>query len=175
MPRRACHAALAIQKAMGEYGEKIEKDYRRRIQDAHRPQLRPGDRGRDRRRPPHGLHGRGRHHQPGLTDGEHGRTRARSWSPKHTHRLVRDYFEFESLGKIEVKGKEEPQEAFELVKPSEVATRIEASVAKGLTRVRGPEELHGRPYGGFEKVQIRLRPGGGDRRRGRGGQIQAPS
>jgi class 3 adenylate cyclase len=42
----------------------------------------------------------------------------------NTHRLVRDFFEFESLGKIEVKGKKEPQEAFELIKAGEVATRI---------------------------------------------------
>ena len=39
----------------------------------------------------------------------------------NTHRLVRDFFEFESLGKIKVKGKKEPQEAFELIKAGEVA------------------------------------------------------
>jgi class 3 adenylate cyclase len=55
----------------------------------------------------------------------------------NTHRPVRDFLEFESLGKIEVKGKQEPQEAFELIKASEVATRIGASVARGLTQFVG--------------------------------------
>ena len=32
-----------------------------------------------------------------------------------------------------VKGKEEPQEAYELIRPGEVETRMEAAVAKGLT------------------------------------------
>jgi class 3 adenylate cyclase/tetratricopeptide (TPR) repeat protein len=56
---------------------------------------------------------------------------------ENTHRLVRDFFEFKSLGKIEVKGKKEPQEAFGLIKAGEVETRIGASVAKGLTRFVG--------------------------------------
>ena len=55
----------------------------------------------------------------------------------NTHRLARDYFEFASLGKVAVKGKEKPQEAYELVRTSEVETRIEASAAKGLTRFVG--------------------------------------
>jgi tetratricopeptide (TPR) repeat protein len=55
----------------------------------------------------------------------------------HTHRLARDFFEFVSLGKVAVKGKEEPQEAYQLVRPSEVETRIEAAAAKGLTRFVG--------------------------------------
>ena len=55
----------------------------------------------------------------------------------NTQRLTRDFFEFKSLGKVEVKGKEEPKEAFELIKTGEVETRIGASVAKGLTRFVG--------------------------------------
>jgi tetratricopeptide (TPR) repeat protein len=54
-----------------------------------------------------------------------------------THRLVKDYFEFKPLGKLEVKGKEEPQEGFELLRAGEVATRIKAAEAKGLTRFVG--------------------------------------
>ena len=52
---------------------------------------------------------------------------------KHTHKLGGDFFEFKSLGKVEVKGKEAPQEVFELIKAGEVDTRIAASAAKGLT------------------------------------------
>jgi tetratricopeptide (TPR) repeat protein len=57
----------------------------------------------------------------------------------HTHRLVRDFFEFNNLGNIEVKGKKEPQEAFELLGTGDVDTRIAASVAKGLTQFVGRE------------------------------------
>ena len=56
---------------------------------------------------------------------------------RDTFRIVRDFFEFESLGKVELKGKEEPQEAFTLLKAGEIETRIGASVAKGLTRFVG--------------------------------------
>ncbi len=55
----------------------------------------------------------------------------------NTQKLTRDFFEFKSLGKVEVKGKEDPREAFELIKTGEVETRIGASVAKGLTRFVG--------------------------------------
>lgn len=56
---------------------------------------------------------------------------------RDTHRLSRDFFEFESLGKVEVKGKKEAQEVFELIKTGEVDTRIAVSAAKGLTRFIG--------------------------------------
>ena len=57
----------------------------------------------------------------------------------HCHRFVRDYFEFINLGNIEVKGKTEPQEIFELLGTGDVDTRIAASVAKGLTQFVGRE------------------------------------
>jgi tetratricopeptide (TPR) repeat protein len=72
---------------------------------------------------------------------------------KNTHRLVRDYFELESLGKVEVKGKEEPQEAFELIKTGEVATRIGASVVKGLTRFVGRKRSMAALMEAFDKVK----------------------
>ena len=56
---------------------------------------------------------------------------------KNTYRLTREFFEFKSLGEVELKGKEYPQEAFELTKVGEVETRIDAAVAKGLTRFVG--------------------------------------
>jgi predicted ATPase len=54
-----------------------------------------------------------------------------------THRLVKDFFELYPLGKVEVKGKDQSQEAYELIKAGEIETRIEASVAKGLTKFVG--------------------------------------
>ena len=76
-----------------------------------------------------------------------------SWYPRNTYRLVRDFFEFESLGKIKVKGKEEPQEAFELVKVGEVETRIGASMAKGLTRFVGRKNSMAALKEPYEKVK----------------------
>jgi predicted ATPase len=62
---------------------------------------------------------------------------------ENTHKLVTGYFELKPLGKIDVKGKEKPQEAFELIKPGEIETRIDASAAKGLTKFVGRENsLH---------------------------------
>jgi ABC-type glutathione transport system ATPase component len=55
----------------------------------------------------------------------------------HTYKLAKDYFKFKSLGKVQVKGKEELQEAYELLMPSEVKTRIEAAAVAGLTKFVG--------------------------------------
>jgi tetratricopeptide (TPR) repeat protein len=71
----------------------------------------------------------------------------------HTYRLARDYFEFEALGKMEVKGKKEPQEIFELIKTGEVDTRIAASEAKGLTRFVGRKNSMAALIEAFEKTQ----------------------
>ena len=58
---------------------------------------------------------------------------------ENTHKLVRNYFELKPFGKIDIKGKDKPQEAYELIKPGEIETRIDASAAKGLTRFVGRE------------------------------------
>jgi hypothetical protein len=55
----------------------------------------------------------------------------------NTYRLVKDCFEFVPQGKVQVKGKAEPLDAYELVKVSEVVTRFDASVARGLTTYVG--------------------------------------
>jgi hypothetical protein len=73
--------------------------------------------------------------------------------PRATHRLVKEYFEFQSLGEMEVKGKEEPQEAYELIRAGEVATRIGASVAKGLTRFVGRTSSMAALMESWEKAQ----------------------
>jgi class 3 adenylate cyclase/tetratricopeptide (TPR) repeat protein len=56
---------------------------------------------------------------------------------ENTYKMARDFFKFNPLGKIQVKGKEEPVEAYELLEPTEVATRIEAAVVRGLTKFVG--------------------------------------
>ena len=134
--QRACHAALSIQKAIGEYGEKVGKDcgveFKMRVGLNSGPVI-VGTIGDDLRMD-----------YTAVGDTTNLASRMESMAApgtvrvsEHTHRLTRDYFQFESLGKLSVKGKEEPQEAYELVRPSDVETRIEASVAKGLTRFVG--------------------------------------
>jgi class 3 adenylate cyclase/tetratricopeptide (TPR) repeat protein len=134
--QRACHAALAIQKAIEGYGEKIKgqhgAEFKLRIGLNSGPVI-VGSIGDDLRMDYTAVgdttnlaHRMQDMAEPGavLVSG-------------HTHRLARDFFEFEPLGKVEVKGKEKPQEAYELVRPTKVETRIEAAAAKGLTRFVG--------------------------------------
>jgi class 3 adenylate cyclase len=133
---RACHAALSIQQGMGAYGERILRDYgvdfKMRMGLNSGPVI-VGSIGDDLRMDYTAV---------GDTTNLASRieTMAKpgtSLVSSHTHKLTRDFFEFQALGKVEVKGKEEPQEVFELIKIGEVDTRIAASVAKGLTRFVG--------------------------------------
>ena len=132
----ACRASLAIQKAMTPYGEKIEREtgaeFKMRI-GLNSGQVIVGSIGDDLR-------------MDYTAVGDTTNLAARMESAarpggilvsKNTQRLAREYFEFEALDRLEVKGKEEPQEVFVLVKASDVGTRFGASVAKGLTRFVG--------------------------------------
>ena len=150
--QRACYAALSIQKALEVYGEKIEKDagveFKMRVGLNSGPVI-IGAIGDDLRMDYTAV---------GDTTNL-GSRMERMAGPGtilvsgNTHRLARDFFEFESLGKIEVKGKKEPQEAFELIKVGEVATRIGASVAKGLTRFVGRKNSMAALLDAFDKVK----------------------
>lgn len=138
--QRACHAALAIQKAMTDYGGKIKNryglDFRLRI-GLNSGQVIVGSIGDDLR-------------MDYTAQGDTVNLAARMESSAdagnirvtaHTYRLARYFFNFKSLGKIQVKGKAEPQQAYQLLETGEAETRLEASVAKGLTKLvgRGPE------------------------------------
>lgn len=72
---------------------------------------------------------------------------------KHTHRLAKDYFELKPLGKLEVKGKKEPQEVFELVKIGCASTRLEAAAARGLTHFVGRKNSMASLVNDFDKVK----------------------
>ncbi|NIS59173.1 MAG: AAA family ATPase, partial [Proteobacteria bacterium] len=134
--QRACHAALSIQKAMGDYGERIKEDcgvdFKMRIGLNSGPVI-VGSIGDDLRMD-----------YTAVGDTTNLASRMESMAEPgtivgsgNTHKLARDFFEFKSLGEVEVKGKAEPQEAYGLIKASEVETRIAASVAKGLTKFVG--------------------------------------
>jgi len=134
--QRACHAALSIQKAIEEYGAKVHKDYgadfKMRIGLNSGPVV-VGSIGDDLRMDYTAV---------GDTTNLASRieTMARAGTSLvsgHTYKLAKDFFEFENQGKVEVKGKEELQEVFALIKTGEVDTRIGASAAKGLTRFVG--------------------------------------
>ena len=68
---------------------------------------------------------------------------------RNTHRLVKDYFDLNPLGPLEVKGKEEPQEAFELVKAGRSGYPAGSIHGQGADPVCGERELHGRFNGGL--------------------------
>jgi class 3 adenylate cyclase/tetratricopeptide (TPR) repeat protein len=149
--QRACYAALAIQKDLEEYGKKIEKDtgveFKMRIGLNSGPVI-VGAIGDDLRMD-----------YTAVGDTTNLGSRMESMADPgailvsgNTHRLVSDFFEFKSMGKLEVKGKKEPQEAFELIKAGAVATRIGASIAKGLTRFVGRKNSMAVLLGVFDKV-----------------------
>ncbi len=134
--KRACYAALSLQKAMQEYGEKVKKvyglDFNMRMGLNSGPVI-VGSIGDDLRMDYTAV---------GDTTNLASRMQAlarpgAALVSKPAHKLTRDFFKFEFLGKLLVKGKEEPQEAYELVGVGEAGTRIEAAVAKGLTRFVG--------------------------------------
>ena len=111
--QRACHAALAIQNRLKEYGERINRtygiDFKMRIglnsgpvvvgaigDDLRMDYTAQGDTANLASRMESAA-------QPGTT-----------LVAEATYRLVRDAFEFEHLGKIPVKGKENPEAVYRL-------------------------------------------------------------
>jgi len=134
--QRACHAALSFQKAIGHYGEKIKKEYgvnfQLRIGLNSGPVI-VGSIGDDLRMDYTALGD-----TTNLASRIEGMARPGTILVSNdTHKLAMDFFEFKPLGKFEMKGKEKPQAAYEVVKASEVETRIGASAAKGLTKFVG--------------------------------------
>jgi class 3 adenylate cyclase/tetratricopeptide (TPR) repeat protein len=134
--QRACHAALAIQSSLDRYGQRLKEDlsidFKMRIGLNSGPVV-VGAIGDDLRMDYTAI---------GDTINLASRMQT-SAAPgailvsAHTHRLAKDFFAFTSLGKLPMKGKEEPQDAFILLSRSEVKTRIEASASAGLTRFIG--------------------------------------
>ena len=133
---RACHASLSIRHALTDYGEKLKKtcgiDFKMRIGLNSGPVV-VGAIGDDLRMD-----------YTAIGDTINLASRMESSAQPgtilvsgHTQRLTRDFFTFSSLGPLQMKGKEEPQDAYELMGSSEVRTRLEASAVAGLTRFVG--------------------------------------
>jgi len=134
--QRACYAALSIQKAFKIYSKKIKQDYgvgfKIRMGLNSGPVV-VGSIGDDLRMD-----------YTAVGDTTNLAARMQSMAEtetilvsKNTYWLAKDFFDFHSIGKIEVKGKEQPQEAYEIIKAGKIETRISASMAKGLTKFVG--------------------------------------
>ena len=134
--QRACHAALAIQKALIEYGRKVQTefglDFKMRIGLNSGPVV-VGAIGNDLRMD-----------YTAVGDTTNLAARMESLAEPggilisdHTYRLVDKYFEFESLGEVAVKGKQAPQAIYKLIRTSEIRSRLDASKSRGLIEFIG--------------------------------------
>ena len=150
--QRACYSALSIQKAMRDYSAKIEKnyglDFKIRIGINTGPVIVSAI-GDDLRMDYTAV---------GDTTNLASRMESQAkpgtvFVSGNTHKIVERYFDFNPLGKTEVKGKEEPQEIYELLKAGEVVTRIDESIAKGLTRFVGRKNSMAALMNAFDLVQ----------------------
>ena len=150
--QRACLASLSIQRASEKYGEKLKDegdiDFKMRIGLNSGPVI-VGSIGDDLRMD-----------YTAVGDTVNLASRMESLAKPggvlvsaNTYKIAHDFFEFESQGKLAVKGKEEPQEAFELIKKGDVDSRIGASVAKGLTMFVGRKNFIAALMEAYEKVQ----------------------
>ncbi|MFO7558541.1 MAG: adenylate/guanylate cyclase domain-containing protein [Desulfobacterales bacterium] len=150
--QRACHAALAVQEAMQSYGEKIKLDCM--VDFAMRIGLNSG----------HVIVGsigdNLRMDYTAVGDITNLAARLESHATpgtvlisKNTYKMAQEYFEFKSMGEIEVKGKDTPQEAYEIIKISKVETRLDASAAKGLTKFVGRKNSMALLQAALEKVR----------------------
>jgi predicted ATPase/class 3 adenylate cyclase len=134
--QRACHAALSVQKSIADYGEKLSKDlaleFKMRI-GINSGFVVVGAIGDDLRMD-----------YTAIGDTTNLASRVESiaspgsiFVSENTFKLAGDYFEFRSGDKVNLKGKEENQQIYELLKPGAVDSRIGASAAKGLTKFVG--------------------------------------
>ena len=133
---RACYAALAMQAALRRYAEEVRRTHGLEVLLAGQSQLR-GRAGADHwQRPVHELRG-----WVAMTNLV---ARMEQLAPPGTIRLtaatlqlVEGAVRVTALGPIPVKGLAEPVDVFELVGATPVHRRLQAAVARGLTRFVG--------------------------------------
>jgi len=153
--QRACYAALAIQKGLDEYGEELKDefgvDFKMRI-GLNSGNVVVGSIGDNLRMD-----------YTAVGDTTNLASRMQSNAKpgtvlisENTYRLARDFFKFRSLGKVEVKGKTELQEIYELIRTSDVETRLDAAVTKGLTKFVGRKNSMASLMDAFDRVKSGL-------------------
>ena len=137
--QRACHASLAIQAALKEYGQKVDEAYgtnfKMRIGLNSGPVV-VGAIGDDLRMD-----------YTAVGDTTNLAARMESMADPEgilisasTHRQVSRYFETQSLGPVNVKGKKEPQQVYKLLGSTGIESRLDASRSRGLVKYIGREE-----------------------------------
>ena len=150
--QRACYAALSIQREMKGYGEKIKGehglDFRVRV-GLHSGLVVVGHIGDDLRMDYTAIGDTANLASRMESSARPGTVRVSG----PTYKLARDFFDFENLGPVTLKGKEEPQEAFELKGLSPIETRIQAAALRGLTRFVGREKELGALHEAWEKAR----------------------
>jgi class 3 adenylate cyclase/tetratricopeptide (TPR) repeat protein len=135
--QRACHSALSIQRAMEEYGSKVKDDYdvefRIRIGLNSGPVI-VGSIGDDLRMDYTAV---------GDTTNLAARVQqvanpGEVWVSQDTHNIVQNYFQYDLLEQIPLKGKAQPQHIYHLIaeRPG-VRTRFEAGIMRGMTELVG--------------------------------------
>jgi class 3 adenylate cyclase len=149
--RRACHAALEIQRAIAVYGVRLRQErglgFQTRLGLNSGPVV-VGAIGDDLRMD---------YTAQGLTT--HLAARMQQAADPGTvlvapsaYRLAEGYFRFRALGPIRLRGAAEAVEAYVLEAEGSVATRLEASLRRGLSPFRGRERELGLLAGCWEEV-----------------------
>ncbi len=137
--RRACFAALSIQRSLEEFGSKIKNryglDFRMRI-GLNSGLVIVGAIGDDLRMDYTAL---------GDTTNlaariEEAAEPGEILATENTYKITSDYFEYEYVGPMQFKGKTRPTNVFRLLSPGKALTRLDVALAKGLTRFTGREE-----------------------------------
>jgi len=134
--QRACYAALAIQKAIEEYGARIAEEYgvdfEMRVGLNSGPVI-VGSIGNDLRM-----------EYTAIGDTVNLASRMEGAAEpgtiqvaEDTLRLTKEYFGFKPLGYVEVKGKKEPVKAYQVLGVSSVKDRLRAAMVRGLTTFVG--------------------------------------
>jgi class 3 adenylate cyclase len=150
--QRACYAALAVQEAMRQYGETIRKnhgiEFLVRIGINSGPVL-IGPVGTEQ-------------HTEYIATGDTVNLASRLENAsrpggilvaQNTYLLVKDFFQFEPIGEIGVKGKEELIATYRLIQALKTERRFDAAIARGLTQFVGREREIEKLKVAFEKAR----------------------
>jgi len=149
--QRACLAAVAIQKSLQRYAEKVQKkfnlDFKMRIGINSGPVV-VGAIGDDLRMD-----------YTAVGDTTNLAARMESMArpggiliSESTYRLVSQYFTCKSLGTVPIKGKKAPQAIYEITGISRVKSRLDASESKGLSTFIGRKDEMGSLLGRYQRA-----------------------
>ena len=135
--QRACYAALSIQKALAEYGEKVKREsgfYFKMRMGLNSGPVVVGSIGDDLRMDYTAI---------GDTTNFAARVEQAAkpgevWMSRETRNIVQGYFKEESVGEIALKGKDQPQHLYRLISDlPDMRTRFATGLAKGVADLVG--------------------------------------